>query len=219
MTITRTHGWDGKYRLDTAAWRLTFLGRRTDGLAEKAGTSCFMNSLNRSATRSSRVPRRRSPARAAPRPTEAELTHGIPLFFGQLIETLKGTTPPNRGMDNDRDETRPLHARLGFSVGQVVYDYGDLCQAVTELAFELNAKISVDEFQTLNRCLDDAIAQAVTEYGRMREQALTDQGVERSGPSRTSCATTSTPRCWPSVFSKAEPWPSAAVPGLSSIAA
>jgi signal transduction histidine kinase len=52
----------------------------------------------------------------------------------------------------------------GFSVGQVVHDYGDLCQSVTELAMEKQAPISVNEFHTLNRCLDNAIADAVTAY-------------------------------------------------------
>jgi hypothetical protein len=45
---------------------------------------------------------------------------------------------------------------------------GDVCQAITELAVELNAPISTDDFRTLNRCLDDAIAGAVTEYGGER---------------------------------------------------
>lgn len=55
-----------------------------------------------------------------------------------------------------------LHGRdllqQGFTLDQVVHDYGDLCQAVTELAFEDGAAIQVDEFRTLNRCLDNAIA-------------------------------------------------------------
>ena len=40
---------------------------------------------------------------------------------------------------------------------------------MTELAGELDAHITVDEFHTLNRCLDDVTAEAVTEYGRLRE--------------------------------------------------
>jgi signal transduction histidine kinase len=55
-----------------------------------------------------------------------------------------------------------------------VHDYGDVCQAITELAVELNAPISTDDFRTLNRCLDDAIAGAVTEYGRERNQSGID---------------------------------------------
>jgi hypothetical protein len=46
-------------------------------------------------------------------------------------------------------------------VDQIVHDYGDLCQAVTELAIEHNLPITNNEFQTFNRCLDDAIANAV----------------------------------------------------------
>ena len=59
--------------------------------------------------------------------------------------------------------------RLGFSVDQVVHGYGDVCQSVTELAVEHEAVISNDEFRTLNRCLDNAIADAVTSYGRTRQ--------------------------------------------------
>ena len=69
----------------------------------------------------------------------------------------------------------------GFTVSQVVHGYGDVCQALTELAQETDAAITTEEFHTLNRCLDDAIAQAVTEYARLREQAITDEGTMRSG--------------------------------------
>jgi hypothetical protein len=66
-----------------------------------------------------------------------------------------------------------------------VHDYGDVCQAITELAVELNAPISTDDFRTLNRCLDDAIAGAVTQYGRERNQSGIDgesaRGSERLG--------------------------------------
>jgi hypothetical protein len=52
---------------------------------------------------------------------------------------------------------------------------------VTELAFELDARITVDEFRTLNRCLDNAIAEAVAEYARIRKQSMTDEKAERVG--------------------------------------
>jgi signal transduction histidine kinase len=71
--------------------------------------------------------------------------------------------------------------QAGFTVAQVVHDYGDVCQAATELAIELKASITADEFRTLNRCLDEAIAQAVTEHARLRELALADRGTERLG--------------------------------------
>ena len=59
-------------------------------------------------------------------------------------------------------------------MGQVVHDDGDLCQAITEVAIEQNATVSAAEFRTLNRCLDDAIAGAVTEFGRQRDEFASD---------------------------------------------
>jgi signal transduction histidine kinase len=52
---------------------------------------------------------------------------------------------------------------------------------VTGLAEETNAPITVEEFRTLNRCLDDAIAQAVTEYTEQRERSIEGAGTERMG--------------------------------------
>ncbi|HET9471149.1 MAG TPA: HAMP domain-containing sensor histidine kinase, partial [Usitatibacter sp.] len=69
---------------------------------------------------------------------------------------------------SELSEAATLHGRElwlnGFSVDQVVHDYGDLCQAITALAYERNVAIDIDEFRTLNRCLDNAMADAVTEF-------------------------------------------------------
>ena len=61
--------------------------------------------------------------------------------------------------------------RRGLTVGQVVQDYGSICQSVTELASERYIAISAAEFHTFNYCLDEAIAQAVTEYEHQRDKA------------------------------------------------
>jgi signal transduction histidine kinase len=45
----------------------------------------------------------------------------------------------------------------------------------------MNAPITAAEFHIFNRCLDDAIAQAVTEYGRRREHSVALEGTERLG--------------------------------------
>jgi signal transduction histidine kinase len=63
----------------------------------------------------------------------------------------------------------------GFTIDQVVHDYGDLCQSVTDLAVELNAPISNNEFRTLNRCLDNAIAVAATEFNAQRDNIFADK--------------------------------------------
>ena len=126
--------------------------------------------------------------RLAPAVTPAELEYGIPLFLGQLTETLRmeetgqqdGSWRVSGGPDDSSNasseigSTAALHGtellRHGFTVEQVVHDYGDLCQAVTELAVETRAPISNEEFKTLNRCLDNAIAGAVGEFGRLSDR-------------------------------------------------
>jgi len=124
--------------------------------------------------------------RSAPRPTAAELEHGVPLFLDQLAETLRWEQEtPARPTSAHMAESAARHGgelrQAGFTVAQVVHDYGDVCQAVTELAIELELPISADEFKTLNRCLDEAIAQAVTEFARQRELSIADRETERLG--------------------------------------
>jgi signal transduction histidine kinase len=134
--------------------------------------------------------------RSAPRVTPAELTHGIPLFLDQLIKTLQveQTSEPMRSRKvsgpaggggpelSEMGAAAALHGRellqQGFTVDQVVHDYGDLCQAITDLAFELNAPIEIDEFRTLNRCLDNGIADAVTEYSYQRSSIAASDGAQ-----------------------------------------
>ncbi len=127
------------------------------------------------------------PAREA---RDDELEHGITLFLDQLIKTLEveqTTKPmdsrrvsgPSGGSAPDSSEIGEGAAkhgwellRHGFSVKQVVHDYGDLCQAITQLALERGDTIEVEEFETLNRCLDNAIADAVTEFNYQRDSVV-----------------------------------------------
>jgi signal transduction histidine kinase len=66
-------------------------------------------------------------------------------------------------------------------VSQVVHDYGDICQTITALAVEQRAPIAVEEFHTLNRCLDTAIAEAVTEHARLTADTRSAEETERLG--------------------------------------
>jgi len=117
--------------------------------------------------------------------TVDQLENGVPLFLDQLIRTLRVeqtaepldsrtiSGPAGGGGASEIGTSAALHGRalldLGFNVSQVVHDYGDLCQAITDLAYERDAPFAVDEFRTLNRCLDNAIADAVTEFGYQRD--------------------------------------------------
>ena len=133
--------------------------------------------------------------RSAPKEIEAERAYGIPHFLDQLIETLQAEPERSKKISGAADGSsksalsemgvsasrhgREL-SRQGFTVEQVVRDYGDVCQAITDAAFQYNAQIEVDEFRTLNRCLDNAIADSVTEWAYQNNLANADKKVRSS---------------------------------------
>lgn len=118
--------------------------------------------------------------RHAPDAIGRELEYGIPIFLTQLTEILRQESQGSKssGPCIEIAKTAGHHgAELllrGFTLDQIVHDYGDLCQAVTELATEYNAPITNNEFHTFNRCLDNAIADAVSEFARERDQVIAD---------------------------------------------
>lgn len=124
---------------------------------------------------------------------QQQLEQGIPMFLDQLIHTLQAesrgavaealaVSGPSSG-DPDRcaevGATAAIHGAdlltLGYSISGVVHDYGDLCQAVSDLSIDLNEKFSIDEFRTLNRCLDNGIAEAVTAFSEHRDLVIADE--------------------------------------------
>jgi hypothetical protein len=129
--------------------------------------------------------RARVSSRNAPTATEAELTLGLPSFLDQLGEALRKASSPEAVDHLEITSSAKVHGgqrfAQGLTVGQVVHDYGDLCQVITGLAFEQNAPVSIEEFRTLNMCIDDAIAGAVTAFSQQRERAITSEGTERLG--------------------------------------
>lgn len=152
--------------------------------------------------------------------TEDQLTNGVPLFLDQLIRTLRA------GSDGDVEDgvgisgasggdglalseiglSATAHGAsllgLGYSVDQVVHGYGDLCQSITDLAFERDAPFSVAQFRTLNRCLDKAIADAVMEFSILRESRELERHKDERGNASvfwsTNFAMPSRPRVSPS---------------------
>ena len=124
--------------------------------------------------------------RRAPRATPAELEYGVPLFLDQLTAMLRaeaGRAQPRNGPATERQmhEAATRHGselqHHDFSIDQVVHDYGDLCQSIMEVASEQRAPITVEEFGELNIRLDNAIADAVTEYAHQRESLRDDESV------------------------------------------
>ena len=117
----------------------------------------------------------------------ADQEFGIPVFLDQVIKTLQAEDASELdvsfkisgaadGEVHDRSEIgvmAKLHAqelsRQGFTFDEVVRCYGDICQAITGLAIEDGISIDVSEFHTINRCLDNATASAVTEFAYQQE--------------------------------------------------
>ena len=101
------------------------------------------------------------------------------MFLEQLVDALR----LRRSSSAEIGRTALLHGRdllrQGFTVSQVVHDYGDACQSITELAVETRAPIDTEDFGMLNGCLDDAIAGAVSQYGREHTQSSLDEATVR----------------------------------------
>lgn len=130
------------------------------------------------------------PHRAA---SPQQLEQGVPLFIDQLIRTLRaeadgadarseaisGTATGDSQQPSELGRSAANHGadllRLGYSINQVVHDYGDVCQAVSDLALEQDEQFDVEEFRTLNRCLDNGIADAVTGFSQQRELLIADR--------------------------------------------
>ncbi len=135
--------------------------------------------------------------RPAPHARGEELVHGITPFLDQIIKTLQveQTSEPMRSREvsgtsgggkppvSEISETAAQHGQelleQGFTLEQVVHDYGDLCQSITDLAFEREVTVEIDEFRTLNRCLDNAIADAVTKYSSERDSNMARQQAQQ----------------------------------------
>ena len=126
-------------------------------------------------------------------PNKRQLDQGIPMFLDQLIRTLQAESegnageglavsgPPSGDPFNHAElgASAAIHGAdlltLGYTINEVVHDYGDLCQAVSDLSIDLHEKFEVDEFRTLDRCLDNGIADAVTAFSEQRDLVIADE--------------------------------------------
>ena len=107
---------------------------------------------------------------------------GIPVFLDQLVDELRIGLSDSPAINQSAIQHGGDLRRQGFNVSQVVHDYGDVCQAITEMAVERNTDITSDDFRMLNRCLDDAIAGAVTEFGRKPDPSAGADAREEATP-------------------------------------
>ena len=132
--------------------------------------------------------------RRVPLASSDELAHGVPAFLSQLTALLREELRPapsepvtttgqlaHERLGSTADHQGDAVLRAGMTVAQVVEGYGDVCQAITQHASETNATISVDEYRTLNLCLDVAVARAVTAFSEARDRRVATQQTEQLG--------------------------------------
>jgi signal transduction histidine kinase len=131
---------------------------------------------------------RRARTRAMPgqaTQSESELESGVAEFLTEISEILRAETTGASFSPHAIGVSAARHGgnlrALGFTVSQVVHEYGNICEAVAGVAIEQRTSITTEEFRTLNRCLDTAIAQAVTEHGQSTGGLKSAVEVERLG--------------------------------------
>jgi signal transduction histidine kinase len=127
----------------------------------------------------------RADRRVWPSSAYSEFEHGVALFLQQLEETLRLHLSETASGADPISETAMRHGAelfaAGFTLSQVVHDYGDICQAITVLAEEHRAAVTVREVQMVHRWLDPAIAAAVTEHARITALQRTAHETEHLG--------------------------------------
>jgi signal transduction histidine kinase len=136
-----------------------------------------------------RARRRVSERSGPPRKPDMRLEHGVPALLTQIVSALVEARTPRlvraAATTTAISDTAALHGREllknGLTVAQVVNDYGDVCQIVTDLASEASVVISAEEFHVFNNCLDEAVAGSVTAYAQQRERDIAYEGTERLG--------------------------------------
>jgi hypothetical protein len=113
---------------------------------------------------------------------------GVSGFLDQLVGVLS-RLPAAAGLDQspagvasaqtEISRTAASHGAFllshGYSIDQVVHEYGDVCQSITGAAITLGVRLTTDEFRILNRCLDDAIAEAVTAHSALGVRQAIDR--------------------------------------------
>lgn len=128
---------------------------------------------------------RRAIIREQPGQVDPELVNDFTTFLDDLANAL-GVAEHGKDFDHSlvgKSAAKHGHELLlrGSPLAQVVHSYGDVCQAIADVAIDQDAWIPAESFRALHRCLDNALAEAVTSYAQHRERAIKAQGIEKLG--------------------------------------
>jgi signal transduction histidine kinase len=110
---------------------------------------------------------------------EEELAGSISLFLDRLIDALRPSQPSGSAVAERAAERGRELLNRGFTVAQVLHEYGDLCEAITELGIVANVPVSASDFHLFNQCFHGAVGGAMNESTRGRDRSVADEGRAR----------------------------------------
>jgi signal transduction histidine kinase len=65
--------------------------------------------------------------------------------------------------------------QLDLALSDLVHGYGDMCEAITDMAFARDVPFTADELHAFNKCLDASITVAVTQFNSRHDEVLVRQ--------------------------------------------
>lgn len=125
--------------------------------------------------------RERVAQRRAPRAQEAQVEHGVPLLLKQIGAILASADEGVVALKRTAAAHGHELLKQDFTLAQIVYGYGDVCQVVADLAKDKHLPIPAAEYRVFNLCLDEAIAEAVTEWSRLHDATNAEQTTQQMG--------------------------------------
>ena len=118
-------------------------------------------------------------------PTESQIDRAAMIRAADANDEPAIACASGRPFDAEVAQTAGAHGvelqKCGYTLSHVVHAYGSMCQAITELAIEKGAPIAPSEFKKMNRCLDVAIAGAVTTFQARTSGADSSREVQHLG--------------------------------------
>jgi hypothetical protein len=113
---------------------------------------------------------------------DEDLSHGFASFIDEVIDALRengGGPAPSR--ESNAAQHAIVRKRQGFDLSRVIHDYGLVCDSISELLDVHDKQPSAREFQILNRCIDEAVSQAVEAFWSETHEEETQEKAERLG--------------------------------------
>jgi hypothetical protein len=107
---------------------------------------------------------RRCGATAAPQATENWMDQGAAAILDQLMVELRDGLSRTEAINEAVMPRGDVLQSQKSTVSQVAQPYGGVGRSIVDLALELNIPLGADDFVTLDRCLDAAIAHSVTQH-------------------------------------------------------